>query len=139
MKCKIKLLTDTAQIPYKNYETDNCYDVCADENKIFFLWQTKAVKTGVAIQPEKGYGFVVRERSGFSLKGFAVLGGEIDNKYIGGLNVILNCGSRLFYRVKKGDRIAQIRPVKVESVEWDMVEELEETERGVNGFGSTGR
>ena len=45
----------------------------------------------------------------------------------------------MFYRVKKGDRIAQIRPVKVESVEWDIVEELEETERGINGFGSTGR
>lgn len=139
MKCKIKLLTETAKIPSKKYDSDNCYDVYADEDKTLFPHGTEKIKTGISLQPAAGYGFVVRERSGVSLKGIAVLGGEIDNKFTGEISVIMLNGSSNIYNVKKGDRIAQIRPIKIECVEWNEVEVFDETKRGVNGFGSTGR
>ena len=88
-----------------------------------------------------GYEVQVRPRSGLALKsGITVLNtpGTIDADYRNGWGVILmNQGSEPFI-VKQGDRIAQAVLAKVEQIEWKEVETLDETERGLGGFGSTG-
>jgi dUTP pyrophosphatase len=88
-----------------------------------------------------GYEVQVRPRSGLALKsGITVLNtpGTIDADYRNGWGVILmNQGTEPFI-VKQGDRIAQAVLNKVEQIEWEEVEELDSTERGLGGFGSTG-
>lgn len=88
-----------------------------------------------------GYEVQVRPRSGLALKqGITVLNtpGTIDADYRNGWGVILmNLGQEPFM-VKQGDRIAQAVLAKVEQIEWKEVETLDETERGLGGFGSTG-
>ena len=88
-----------------------------------------------------GYEVQIRPRSGLALKsGITVLNtpGTIDADYRNGWGVILmNHGTEPFI-VKQGDRIAQAVLAKVEQIEWKEVETLDETERGLGGFGSTG-
>lgn len=88
-----------------------------------------------------GYEVQVRPRSGLALKhGITVLNtpGTIDADYRNGWGIILmNNGSEPFI-VKQGDRIAQGVLSKVEQIEWEEVEELDSTERGLGGFGHTG-
>lgn len=88
-----------------------------------------------------GYEVQVRPRSGLALKhGITVLNtpGTIDADYRNGWGVILmNLGQEPFM-VKQGDRIAQGVLAKVEQIEWEEVEELDSTERGLGGFGHTG-
>lgn len=88
-----------------------------------------------------GYEVQVRPRSGLALKyGITVLNtpGTIDADYRNGWGVILmNLGHEPF-TIKQGDRIAQGVLAKVEQIEWEEVEELDSTERGLGGFGHTG-
>lgn len=88
-----------------------------------------------------GYEVQVRPRSGLALKsGITVLNtpGTIDADYRNGWGVILmNQGTEPFI-VKQGDRIAQAVLAKVEPIEWEEVDELDTTDRGLGGFGSTG-
>lgn len=88
-----------------------------------------------------GYEVQVRPRSGLALKsGITVLNtpGTIDADYRNGWGVILmNQGSEPFI-VKQGDRIAQAVLAKVEQIEWEEVDELDSTKRGLGGFGHTG-
>lgn len=88
-----------------------------------------------------GYEVQIRSRSGLALK-YAVIvlnePGTIDSNFRNGYGVILmNLGTEPF-EVKQGDRIAQAVLVKVEQIEWKEVESLDDTERGEDGFGSSG-
>ena len=89
----------------------------------------------------KGYEVQIRPRSGLALKsGITVLNtpGTIDADYRNGWGVILmNQGTEPF-EVRQGDRIAQAVLAKVEQIEWEEVDELDSTERGLGGFGHTG-
>lgn len=88
-----------------------------------------------------GYEVQIRPRSGLALKyGVTVLNtpGTIDADYRNGWGVILmNHGNKVF-EVYQGDRIAQAVLAKVEQIEWQEVSELDSTDRGLGGFGSTG-
>lgn len=99
------------------------------------------VPTGLKIQLPEGYEAQVRPRSGLALKeGITVLNspGTIDSDYTGDVGVILiNHGKQAFI-IQNGDRIAQLVFQKVEQAEFEVVDSLEETERGEGGFGSTG-
>lgn len=100
------------------------------------------VKTGLRISLPQGWEAQVRPRSGLALKkGVTVLNspGTIDSDYRGEIGVILvNLGEEPF-EVKNGDRIAQMVIAKYEQVEWKEVSEIDTTERGVGGFGHTGK
>lgn len=100
-----------------------------------------AVATGLAVAIPAGYEIQVRPRSGLALKhGVSVPNtpGTIDSDYRGELKVILiNHGAETF-AIARGDRIAQLVLAPVTKAVWDEVEELDETERGEGGFGSTG-
>ena len=99
------------------------------------------VKTGIHIELPVGYEAQVRPRSGLSLKnGVTVLNspGTIDADYRGEVMVILINLSTEDFKIDDGERIAQMVISKHEQAEWLEVNKLEVTERGVDGFGSTG-
>ncbi len=83
----------------------------------------------------------IRPRSGMAIKyGITVLNspGTIDSNFCGQIQVILINLSNNTFKISDGDRIAQMVVAKYEKVNWNVVEKLEETERGTGGFGSTG-
>lgn len=99
------------------------------------------VPTGLYIALPKGYEAQVRPRSGLAAKrGITVLNtpGTIDADYRGEIKVILVNLSNEAFEIVSGERIAQMVVARHETVEWEEVEVLDETERGEGGFGSTG-
>lgn len=145
MKIKFKKLNENAIVP--EYKTVGAagfdLNVLLEDGETYILkkGEIKLFKTGLAMALPEGYEAQVRSRSGLSLKnGVIVLNapGTIDSDYRGEIGVILmNCGND-DYIVENGARIAQIVIAKYEKAEIEIVDELEETERGAGGFGSTG-
>jgi len=99
------------------------------------------VKTGLFIELPQGYEAQIRPRSGLALKkGITVLNtpGTIDADYRGEIGVILINLSNEDFIINDGERICQMIISKHETVEWEQVEILDDTERGAGGFGHTG-
>lgn len=99
------------------------------------------VKTGLRIQLQKGYELQIRPRSGLALKhGISIVNSPatIDSDYTGEICVILENRGHDPFEIKIGDRIAQGIIAPVFQADFEVVETLEETERGQGGFGSTG-
>ena len=104
--------------------------------------QRAMIPTGLFIALPDGTEAQVRPRSGLAAKyGISVLNspGTIDADYRGEIKVILVNLSNEPFTVNPGERIAQLVIARYEKIEWSEVEVLDETERGVGGFGSTGR
>lgn len=103
--------------------------------------ERKLIPTGIALEIPTGYEAQVRPRSGLALKyGVTTLNapGTIDSDYRGEVGVVLiNHGSEVF-RVRRGDRIAQLVFARVPKVEFQEVDKLNESSRGAGGFGHTG-
>jgi dUTP pyrophosphatase len=131
--------------PLPQYETiaSAGMDVRANIDKPFELapLQRQLVKTGLFVEIPIGYEIQVRPRSGLAYKkGITVLNspGTIDADYRGEIGVLLvNLSSETFV-VNDGERIAQLVVATHEQAEWQEVDELEESNRGQGGFGSTG-
>ena len=101
----------------------------------------KLIPTGLHIALPEGYEAQIRPRSGLAIKkGITCLNtpGTIDADYRGDVGVILVNLSREDFVVQPGERIAQMIINKFEQAEFELVEELDETERGEGGFGHTG-
>lgn len=100
------------------------------------------VPTGISVAIPEGYEIQVRPRSGLAAKhGLTCLNtpGTIDSDYRGEIKVILiNLGQDTFI-ITRGERIAQLVLAPVTRLAWALADELDETERGAGGFGSTGR
>jgi dUTP pyrophosphatase len=101
------------------------------------------VPTGIALALPDGYAAFVHPRSGLAVRsGVGVVNapGTVDAGYRGEIKVLLiNHDPTEPVRLRRGDRIAQLVIQKVEYVEWQVVDELDETKRDTFGFGSTGR
>mgnify|MGYP003301046342 CR=1 FL=1 len=100
------------------------------------------VPTGLYIALPDGTEAQVRPRSGLAAKhGITVLNspGTIDADYRGEIRVILVNLSNEEFRIEGGERIAQMVVARYEQVEWELAEELSDSERGAGGFGSTGK
>ena len=103
--------------------------------------QRELIPTGIYIQLPEGYEAQIRPRSGLAAKyGITVANapGTIDADYIGEIKVILINLSKEKFVINPGERIAQMVISKYEKIEWNEVSELEKTDRGEGGFGSTG-
>jgi len=103
--------------------------------------ERKLIPTGLHIALPKGYEAQVRPRSGLALKkGITVLNspGTVDADYRGDVGVILINLSNEPFVIEPGERIAQMVVGKFEQVEWELVDNLDETERGDGGFGHSG-
>ena len=101
------------------------------------------IGTGIAIAIPPGYAGFVQPRSGIALRhGITCLNtpGLIDSGYRDELKVLLiNTDPNEPYEVQRGDRIAQLVIQKIEEAVWEEVDKLDETERGLGGFGHSGR
>ncbi len=103
--------------------------------------QRKLIKTGLYIQLPEGYEAQIRPRSGLAIKhGITVLNapGTIDADYRGEICVILINLSDKNFVIHDGERICQMVISKHEQIQWKLVEELNQTDRGEGGFGHTG-
>lgn len=142
---KVKIV-NTSKNPLPEYKTEGSsgVDLRANIDETMYVYPMKRtlVPTGLFIAIPKGYEAQVRPRSGLAINnGIIVLNtpGTIDADYRGELKVILANFSDTTFKVEPGDRIAQMVFTKCEKVKWDLVDELDETERGSGGFGHTGQ
>ena len=104
--------------------------------------ERRLIPTGLFIELPAGYEAQVRPRSGMALKhGLTCLNspGTIDADYRGEIGVIIANVSNDVYTIEDGERIAQLVIAKHETISWEEVTTLDETERGEGGFGSTGK
>lgn len=118
---------------------DGVYSIIIDPG------ETKLINTGIATEIPEGYEIQVRPRSGLALKNSVTVcnsPGCVDADYRNFIGVILINHGKHPFEVKNGDRIAQLVLNKVEQINWISVsslEDLSKTERGLGGFGSTGK
>jgi dUTP pyrophosphatase len=104
--------------------------------------ERKLIPTGLFVEIPEGYEAQIRPRSGLALKkGITVLNspGTIDADYRGEIGIILINLSDEDFVIESGERICQMIVAAHETVEWSLVEKLEETQRGEGGFGHTGK
>jgi dUTP pyrophosphatase len=140
---QIKRLPHGAGLPLPAYATSGAagMDIVSAEQVTIAPGARHAVATGLAVAIPEGFEIQVRPRSGLALKhGISVPNtpGTIDSDYRGELKVILvNLGHEPF-AIARGDRIAQLVLAPVVQAVWDEVADLDATERGEGGFGSTG-
>ena len=144
MKINIKRLTETAILPERGSAYAAGYDLFADvaENVEIQPHETKMIGTGLAMEIPEGYFGGIFARSGLSSKeGLrpANCVGVVDADYRGEVKVALHNDGEVVREIKAGQKIAQLVVVPFLGVEFDEVEELSETVRGVGGFGSTGK
>ena len=139
-----KKLSPTAITPTKAHTTDAGFDLYADEDVILKYGKTTAILTNIAIELPEGYVADVRPRSGLTLySGLRVHYGTVDSGYRNGIGIICENGDHgklggLSVRIKKGQKIAQLVILPIPEITLQEVEELSVSDRGVNGFGSTG-
>ena len=125
-------------MPTRAHTTDAGLDIYSPVDLKLGAGARRTIKTGVHVQlPANTVGFI-KSKSGLMSKSGITTDGTIDEGYTGEIGVVLFNHSKQGYHVHKGDKIAQlvILPVKYEPVE---LGELEESDRGTDGFGSTGR
>jgi dUTP pyrophosphatase len=138
----ITKLVDGAQYPAYAYPGDAGVDLRSTEALTLKPFERALVSTGLAIAIPEGYAGLVMPRSGLAIKhGISIVNapGLVDSHYRGELRVILiNLDPNEPFEINVGDRIAQLVISPVEFVDWKPVDELDETERGTGGFGSSG-
>lgn len=100
--------------------------------------ETLAIPTGIALGLPPDFGALIEDRSGMALRGLTTLAGVIDPGYRGEIKVVLTNLSEEAQMVFAGDRVAQLRVVRRIEAEFEVVESLDRTLRGVKGFGSSG-
>lgn len=139
MNIKIKKVHPKAVIPKYAHEGDAGFDLVVVENFVIRPGETKLVKTGISLELPKGYELQVRPRSGITLgTKLRVQLGTIDSNYRGEIGVIVDNVDDVIYRIERGYRIAQGVIAPVVQATFEEVDELSDSERGQNGFGSSG-
>lgn len=131
-------LDEGAYMPTRAHSTDAGLDLYSPIDFTLFPGKREFVDTGVHIElPENTVGYI-KSRSGLMKNHGIITDGTIDPGYIGSIGVTLINTGRGTVEFKKGDRIAQIVLEEFITPELIIVNSLKETDRGINGFGSTG-
>ena len=142
MKLLIRRLDPDLPLPAYALTGDAGMDLVAAEDVTLKPGERAAIPTGIAVAIPEGYAGFVQARSGRSLKeglGVANAPGLIDSGYRGEIKVIaINLNLAELIDVRRGEKIAQIVFQKIERAEVEIVDELPTSERGEEGFGSTG-
>lgn len=135
----VKKLSENATLPKRGSAGAAGYDLSSAEDTVVPARGKAVVKTDIAIRVPKGTYGRVAPRSGLAVKNFIDTGaGVVDEDYRGNVGVVLFNHSDVDFQVKKGDRVAQLVLEVIKTPEVEEVEELDDTERGANGYGSTG-
>lgn len=137
MNVKIKQI-DGGKLPAYKRSGDVCMDCYARTFNIIPAFSRKLIPLGFALELPIGYEAIIRPRSGNSKDGIDVCIGTIDTNYRGEVMACVCNTLDEDFRIEEGDRICQLAIREAPTVTWEVVEELSETERGTNGFGSSG-
>lgn len=139
LNLKVKKLENFVDLKQREFGNAGI-DLYAAEEGILLGGQRVAVSVGISTSFNPEYYMRVAPRSGLAVKnGIDVLAGVIDSSYRGEWKVVLHNTSNMTFSFNKGDRIAQAIPERISIDDFQFVEELNETSRSSNGFGSTGR
>ena len=133
------VLDDGAVMPCLAHAADAGYDLFSREDVTILPNSRALIDTGVHIAIPEGYEGHIRSRSSVMVKKGCLTDGTIDSGYTGSIGVILFNLSGELVEIKKGEKIAQIVIERVYTPKLEQVDELEATERGDSGFGSTGQ
>lgn len=135
---KIKL-DDGAFMPTRAHETDAGLDLYSVNKKTIAPHSARVFDTGVHIElPPNTTGFI-KSKSGLNARHSLLSEGVIDEGYTGSILVKVYNHGKKPYTVSRGDKISQLVILPIVKPELELVEELETTERGNNGMGSTGK
>ena len=137
---KTVLLNDAAVLPTRATKESAGLDLRTYRPFSIAPGEIKLVKLGITMNVDKGYEIQIRPKSGLALEGITIVNspGTVDSDYTGEIGVILmNLGDKRKH-FNTGDGIAQAVVSKVELIDVEEVDAVEETERGDGGFGSTG-
>ena len=136
----MKIMLDKgAVMPTRSHPWDAGWDLFSMEDGYIRCNQHRVFNTGVHVEIPEGFYGEIRSRSGLMCNHGILTDGTIDAHYTGPIKVCLFNHGTSKYEVKKGDKIAQLVILKCELPELELVTELGSTDRGDNGFGSTGR
>lgn len=135
---KIKL-DPGAYMPERAHSADAGYDLRSPVKCRLYAGEAVVIDTGVHVQIPTGYVGMLKSKSGLNVKHDIVGEGVIDSGYTGSIRVKLyNHGSES-YMIEVGDKVSQFVILPIITPDLELVTALEETDRGNNGFGSTGR
>lgn len=137
---KFKKLDENATEPTKSYTTDTGFDLYACEEKVCPAGKVTKVKTGITFVFPDHYGCQVRCRSGMGSKGLSLANGvgTVDNEYRGDVSALILNTTEEDYLVSVGDRVTQVIFEVVFPYELEETFDDETTNRGENGWGSSG-
>ena len=135
---KIKL-DPWAIMPTRAHDTDAGLDLYAPEDKTLWAHSSVIFDTGVHVQLPPNTAGMLKSKSGLNVRHGITSEGVVDVGYTGSLCVKLYNHSDAPYMIHKGDKISQLVIVPIVIPPIVVVDELEESERGDHGFGSTGR
>ena len=139
MKIYVKKLREDAYLPTRGSANAAGLDLYAVDEVVIPPGGRALVKTGISVAVEHGTYFRIAPRSGLALKhGIDTMAGVVDSDYRGEICVILSNLNDASFQVMKGDRIAQGIVEVIQLAEVVEVDDLDSTDRGSNGFGSTG-
>ena len=140
LSVKIKVM-DGGKLPEYKRDGDACLDCYARLASDFVKIPPKSrclINLGFALELPKGWEAVIRPRSGLTMMEIDNGIGTIDSNYRGELKACIINNSQSDYCINNGDRVCQLAIREIPYVKWEVVDELSETERGANGFGSSG-
>ena len=152
MYLKVKRLSPQAKLPTRNNNADAGLDLYASSDMFIKVGSTVVKPTDIAIDIPYGMVGEIKDRSGLASKGLRTGAGVVDSGYRGGVGVVLhNLNNTTYerrdpvlytsekgYLVTAGDKIAQLVVYKIELPSVEEVNSLDQTDRGSNGFGSSG-
>lgn len=135
---KIKLDAG-AFFPERAHDTDAGADLRSPVGTVIHARGSCIIDTGVHIQLPHGYVGMLKSKSGLNVMHGITSEGVIDEGYTGSMMVKLYNNGNRPYKIERGDKITQLVIVPCEYVDFDLVDDLEDSERGDDGFGSTGK
>lgn len=135
---KIKL-DSGAFVPVRAHDTDAGADLRSPVDALVPPRGSRVIDTGVHIQLPHGYAGMLKSKSGLYVWHGITSEGVIDEGYTGSIKAKLYNHSDEYYAIERGDKITQLVLVPCEYVDFEVVDKLDDSERGCDGYGSTGK
>lgn len=133
------MLDEGAYMPSRAHDLDAGLDLFSPIKTCIWKHDSVVIDTGVHVEIPKGYVGFLKSKSGLNVKHGVNGEGVIDAGYTGSIVARLYNDSFRNYHIEQGDKIIQLVILPIPDIELELVDSFAETERGDNGFGSTGR
>lgn len=136
---EVKKLSQHARLPTRGTEYSAGYDLYSPVDCILYRRTRTLIKLDIAVRFLNGHYAQIKPRSSLAIKGIDTGAGVIDSDYRGNIGVLLFNHSENDIPINKGDRIAQMVLIRISTPDVVEVDELDDTQRGEGGYGSTGK